>query len=196
MNDIRKRVSELMEDVNAAEVKNKTELEAWRKKYLGAKGLLKTTMAQLKTVPGEEKRDAITVLETFKLFLEAKFEELQESLLPQEPMFPTVKSDDELKKIATDLYDGKIFCDRNVKNQHDIGMVFMPLMLGAFSKNTPKQLEEIGMIYEYLDQQGPRSFNGLPMFMSLRVLSMIETVKMFEFYEQYKKLKEEFLIKS
>jgi len=106
------------------------------------------------------------------------------------------KSEKDLKQIAMDLYENKIFSDRHLMqaNQtHMIGSVFMPIMLGAFKDLTEEELKErVGMVYEYYDQAGPRGINGFPCFFSLRVLSPKETEKMFMYFEEYKKVKEAF----
>ena len=102
------------------------------------------------------------------------------------------KTDAELKQIAMDLYDGKIFSDRHLKNMEDAQMVFMPIALGAFSNATEEEMKDLGMIYEYLSEAGPRSVNGMPCFMSFQMLTRAESEKTFDHYEAYKKLKEEF----
>lgn len=108
---------------------------------------------------------------------------------------PEEKSVD-LKKLAVDLYENRIFTDRHLimDNQaHLLTSVFMPIMFGAFSGKTQEDLKnEIGMIYEYYDKAGPRSINGYPMFLSLRVITPKETEKMLLYYEEYKKMKEAF----
>ena len=55
-----------------------------------------------------------------------------------------------------------------------------------------KYLNEIGLIYEYLDtpNRSPMSVNGMPCFFSCRFLSKEETKKMFEYYEKYKSIRE------
>jgi len=91
--------------------------------------------------------------------------------------------------------DGKIFCDRQI-NPREIGsmlaMVFMPIALGALSETANVVRDNIGMIYEYLSEAGPRSINGYPIFMSFKTLTKAETDEMFGYFEQYKKLKEDF----
>ncbi len=54
-------------------------VEAFRIQWLGTKGLLKNIMGEMKNVPNEHKRAFGQVLNDFKLFVEAKFEELQQS---------------------------------------------------------------------------------------------------------------------
>ena len=101
----------------------------------------------------------------------------------------------ELKQIAVDLYDGKIFSDRHFSGPEEtknlISVVFMPLGMGVFK--TKKQVANLGMVYEYLDKAGPRAINGFPMFISCRFLNKADAKKMFGFFEEYKKLKNSFM---
>lgn len=143
--------------------------------------------------------------------------------------------DEDLKKIAKDLYNGLIFCDRQCPN--DIMSVFMVLLfMGPRQPESPKhpndpnsvqnsrdnalydvlqrdadqakyeedmkwykveckyyeevQLKSIGLVYEYLSERGPMAVNGKPTFFSLRLLNHDDTKKMFEYYEQYKEIRE------
>lgn len=43
----------------------------------------------------------------------------------------------------------------------------------------------IGLIYEYYDKAMPRGINGYPTFMSFNLLSKGDTVKMFNFFDDY-----------
>lgn len=145
------------------------------------------------------------------------------------------QSDEDLKKIAKDLYNGLIFCDRQCPN--DIMSVFMALLfMGPRQPESPKhpndpnsvqnnrdnalydvlqrdadqakyeedmkwykveckyyeevKLKSIGLVYEYLSAAGPMSVNGKPIFFSLRLLNHDDTKKMFEYYNQYKEIRE------
>ncbi len=64
-----------------AEVKAETieAVESFRIQYLGTKGLLKTVMGEMKNVPNEHKRAFGQVLNDFKVFVENKFNDLQQS---------------------------------------------------------------------------------------------------------------------
>ena len=46
-----------------------------------------------------------------------------------------------------------IFTDRHLREyeRENIGMVFMPIVFGAFKSWTQDQVEEIGMIFEYVE---------------------------------------------
>jgi hypothetical protein len=63
----------------------------------------------------------------------------------------------------------------------------------------PKELEQyqeytknIGFIYEYYESsQSPMAINGKPVFFSVRFLNTEDTKKMFEYFEQYKSIREQ-----
>jgi hypothetical protein len=79
-------------------------------------------------------------------------------------------SEEELKKLAQEIVDGKVFTDRDLRKADQAGgfmltMVFMPL---ALMENPAAFVADAGLLYEYWDQAGPRSINGYPMFFSVR----------------------------
>lgn len=63
----------------------------------------------------------------------------------------------------------------------------------------PKELEQyqeytknIGLAYEYYESsQSPMAINGKPVFFSVRFLNIEDTKKMFEYFEQYKSIREQ-----
>ena len=56
---------------------NEGDAETFRIKYLGTKGLVKAIMGEMKNVAAENKKEAGQLLNEFKLFTEAKYEELK-----------------------------------------------------------------------------------------------------------------------
>jgi hypothetical protein len=96
-----------------------------------------------------------------------------------------------LKQIAFDLFCGRIFCDRQLTRAEDAHLVFMPLALmngeqiKALLENPP------GLIFEYLSKAGPMCVNGCPTFFSMQLLSMEDAKRVFEFYEQFKTLRDQ-----
>lgn len=100
------------------------------------------------------------------------------------------RSEDELTEIAKDIALNKIFTSAHM-HENDwagcLGLVFMPMALGAFAKEPPKDFEvgalkeegvtlkDVGLIYEYWDKAGPRSINGYPIFWSCSVLNHEDT---------------------
>lgn len=103
-----------------------------------------------------------------------------------------MKTEEELKQIAIDLVEGKIFSILNLRSPNDVTMVFLPIALGAFNECTKEQIEDIGLIYEYLDKAGPRAINGYPSFMSFQYLPRDLSMRVLELSEKYKKLKATF----
>ena len=123
-------------------------------------------------------------------------------------------SDEDLKAIAKDLYEGKIFSDRHIDKHTSTYSVFMSFALWDIYEKTEKEdpkleadrlvslelypiekrdefINDIGLIYEYLSKATPTSINGYPTFISHNLLSKKDTIKMFEYYEKYEKLKKE-----
>ena len=62
------------QDINAFNPTNASELEEYRIKYLGTKGIVKAVFGEMKNVPVEQKKDAGQRLNAFKLLAEAKYE--------------------------------------------------------------------------------------------------------------------------
>lgn len=77
--------------------------------------------------------------------------------------------DDEIREFVDALMAGQLFTSEQVKNEGDIPMVFMPLMLGA-SEHLEPIIDDIGCLYEYMDKAAPRGINGQPIFYSFNVL--------------------------
>jgi len=148
------------------------------------------------------------------------------------------KSDEDLKQIAKDFYNGLIFSDRHLSQHDRIESHFMVLLFmgpkkpeppkypsdgGDLASNRDNKLYDlvqrdddqkeyerllaeypyeleyyneytktIGFVYEYLDtpNRSPMAINGRPVFMSLRMLNQDDTKKMFDYYDQYKEIRE------
>lgn len=80
MNQLVDQIHQYKEAILQEVVKNQADLEAFRIKYLGTKGIVKASMAFMKDVPVENKKEAGLVLNDFKIFTEAHFEQLKEQL--------------------------------------------------------------------------------------------------------------------
>lgn len=80
---------------------------------------------------------------------------------------PSASAED-MKKFILGVCDNQIFTDRHVPEHENLGMVFMVLALGGGADLDPN---DIGCIYEYIGEAGPRSINGLPCFFSCRFLN-------------------------
>lgn len=94
------------------------------------------------------------------------------------------KTEEEIKQLALDIHAGKVYTDRHCGNISEISMVFMPLAFGLGLD--PEDEKKIGLVYEYMDQAGPRSINGKPTFSSMRFLDTNDTNRVSEKLERIK----------
>src|SRR5258708_14774848 len=74
------QIDQYTAEINALSPANADELEIFRIKFLGTKGIIKDLFEQFKTVGTEEKRTFGKVLNEFKQLAEAKYNELKENL--------------------------------------------------------------------------------------------------------------------
>lgn len=74
------KIDQYTAEINAANPANAAELEEFRIKYLGTKGIIKDLFEQFKSTTPEEKRVLGKVLNEFKQLAEAKYNELKGAL--------------------------------------------------------------------------------------------------------------------
>ena len=98
----------------------------------------------------------------------------------------TSLTDEEIKKLADDIYKGLVFSDRNIENPSDVPRVFVPLILMGEEQIEEFRTNPPGMIYEYLDKAGPMAMNGMPIFFSFRLISQEDAKKVNKKYVQIK----------
>lgn len=79
MNSLVQQLENYKQEIAAYVANNADDVESFRIKYLGTKGLVKSVMGLMKDVPVEQKKEAGQLLNEFKLFTEQKFEQLKES---------------------------------------------------------------------------------------------------------------------
>ncbi|WP_449401678.1 phenylalanine--tRNA ligase subunit alpha [Flavisolibacter nicotianae] len=65
-------------EIEAYEIANPQQLEEYRIKFLGTKGILKSLFGEMKNVPAERKKEAGQVLNEFKQLAEARYNEAKE----------------------------------------------------------------------------------------------------------------------
>lgn len=102
-----------------------------------------------------------------------------------------IKTDEELKQIAKDLYAGRIFSDRHVPIPRDIIIVFALRLFEDIGIREKMISKEIFFIYEYMDKASPRSLNGMPMFTSFHSLNEIDFHRMVKFHDKIVKAMDE-----
>lgn len=104
-------------------------------------------------------------------------------------------SDKELKQLAIDIAEGKVYTSMHFKvsqgTMKGIERAFMPLMLGA-GKKMSIPMDDLGLLYEYTDHTTGAMCNGEPVFMSFRYLNNDDTEKLFAHYNAYLDMKDKF----
>ncbi|MDB5246263.1 MAG: pheS [Segetibacter sp.] len=80
MEELLKQIEAYKQEITAFTAQNADEVEAFRIKYLGTKGIVKNVMGEMKNVPGENRKEFGLILNAFKVFAEERFEALKESL--------------------------------------------------------------------------------------------------------------------
>src|SRR6478672_7010917 len=74
------KIRQYIAEAEAFQTKSKEELEAFRIKFLGSKGLLKDFFAEFKNVPNELKKEFGQVINELKAKAEDKVKSIQEAL--------------------------------------------------------------------------------------------------------------------
>lgn len=95
-----------------------------------------------------------------------------------------------LTQLAKDIAMNLVFTSDQIhRNEWDniLGMVFMPIVLGAFSDYSEEARKDIGMIYEYYAKAGPRSINGYPIFFSFSIVNVKDRQFVWEKVEKIRK---------
>lgn len=75
MQSLKEKIDALTAEIAATTLADATELEQYRIKFLGTKGIVKDIFGEMKNVPKEQKKEAGLMLNAFKQTAEAKFEE-------------------------------------------------------------------------------------------------------------------------
>ena len=86
-------------------------------------------------------------------------------------------SDEQLRGFINDFLGNKFFTSAHLR-EHEFGMltsVFFPIALGMFSDYTRESIgRNLGLIYEEYSQAMPMAVNGLPMFVSCRLMHKLD----------------------
>lgn len=80
MNELLQQIESYKHEMDAYTALTADELETFRIKFLGTKGIVKNVMGEMKNVPDESKKEFGLILNAFKIFTEEKYEKLKENL--------------------------------------------------------------------------------------------------------------------
>lgn len=78
MESLKARINALSLEIAASQPKSAADLEAYRIKFLGTKGIVKEVFAAMKDVPGPQKKEAGLLLNSFKQLAEAHYEQFSQ----------------------------------------------------------------------------------------------------------------------
>ena len=79
MDNLLQKIDSYKEEIKNFVAQKSEEAENFRIKYLGSKGLVKEVMSEMKNVAADKRKEFGLLLNDFKLFTEAKYEELKKA---------------------------------------------------------------------------------------------------------------------
>ena len=99
----------------------------------------------------------------------------------------------ELKQLAIDIVEGKVFGSWQISNPDLLPLVFMTLFF--MEEKQIKDLEKEGVVhfYEYLDKANQMSVNGMPTFFSSRTITKDEQGPLQSMIKKLQEQKKKFL---
>lgn len=105
------------------------------------------------------------------------------------------RDDQQLRELAFDVVAGKVFGSWNLpeRDARLVSSIFLPLALSDREHFEFMKQWDIVHFYEYLHAAGPRSVNGYPSFMSVKMLSGNEAAKLMRLCEMAEKIQKAFL---
>jgi phenylalanyl-tRNA synthetase alpha chain len=86
MKDLLKQVDQLKKEIGAFQAGDASQVEEFRIRYLGTKGLVKALMGELKQVAPDQKKEAGQLLNEFRQFTEETYERLKSSATSRESL--------------------------------------------------------------------------------------------------------------
>jgi phenylalanyl-tRNA synthetase alpha chain len=80
MEELLQQIESYKQEITNVQVQNQDELEAFRIKFLGTKGIVKSVMGEMRNIPNDNRKEFGLILNAFKILTEERFEALKESL--------------------------------------------------------------------------------------------------------------------
>jgi phenylalanyl-tRNA synthetase alpha chain len=88
MEDILKQIADYKTEIDAFHPGGPEELEAFRIRFIGSKGIVKSLFAEIKNVPSDQRKSFGLALNDFRNFTEDKYKSAKDSLSPAEEEQP------------------------------------------------------------------------------------------------------------
>lgn len=79
MEQLMQQINDWRQEIDAFKASDPEAVEAFRIKWLGTRGLVKSVMGEMRQVPNDRKKEFGQVLNDFKLFAESKYDTLKET---------------------------------------------------------------------------------------------------------------------
>ena len=79
MDQLLRQIKEHRKEIEAFSITNSQQLEEYRIRFLGTKGIVKGVFAEMKSVPNEKKKEFGQIVNEFKQFAESKYEQAKEN---------------------------------------------------------------------------------------------------------------------
>ena len=80
MQDLTSKIEDYKKEINNITISTPEEMEQFRIRFLGSKGILKALFGEMKSVPADKRKEAGQILNDFKLLAENKFESAKQSV--------------------------------------------------------------------------------------------------------------------
>jgi hypothetical protein len=93
------------------------------------------------------------------------------------------KTAEEKQEIVRGIISDRYFFSSYIRNPEDIRMVFMVIGFGGLDG---VDVHQIGVVYEEWDKAGPRTVNGMPIFMSCQLIHKDDWSEIVDLYEKAK----------
>ena len=90
MDLLKKQIEDHKREIEVFSATDAKAVEEFRIKYLGSKGIVKSIMAEMKTVPPDMKKEFGQLLNEFKLFVENKYDQLKGSSAEDRPVTASI----------------------------------------------------------------------------------------------------------
>jgi len=80
MQDLTSKIEDYKKEINNITISTPEEMEQFRIRFLGSKGIVKALFGEMKSVPADKRKEAGQILNDFKLLAENKFESAKQSV--------------------------------------------------------------------------------------------------------------------
>lgn len=96
-----------------------------------------------------------------------------------------------------DIIENKVFHDRQIDEAHRDRLfrtIFMPTMfMNSDAHGVSEAVSQWGLVYEYLSEAGPRSVDGYPIFLSMRIVHKDDMPTLIAIVEDFVNKRDEML---